>query len=146
MNDIDGRRIARRHDHPHAEPGDVEQAFGEVERHPDAAVRCRISRQNAAVQRDAGPGYALHVWHKRVVIKVGIMLGILLDDAEDAGRCLASPLAARYRRPEDPAIGVVHDDPLVAQRNDGEDRLARLTRLDDLDGARVLRRLPVAPA
>ena len=100
MGDLDGRRIARRHDHPHAQPGDVEQAFGEVERHPDAAVRCRISRQRAAVQRDARPGDALHVRHVRVVIKVRVVLGILLDDAEDAGRRLASLLAARYRRPQ----------------------------------------------
>ena len=31
----------------------------------------------------------------------------------------------------------VYYDPLLAQRNDGDDRLARLTRLEDLDGARA---------
>ena len=74
MGDIDGRHVTRRHDHPHAQAGRVEQACGEVEGHPDAAVGRRISRQEAAVERDARPGDALHVRHVGIVIKVRVVL------------------------------------------------------------------------
>src|SRR5260370_39733207 len=85
-----------------------------------------MSRQRATVERDARPSDALHVRHVGIVIQVRVMLGFFLDDAEDTGRRLASLLAARYRRPQDPAFGVIYSDPLVAQRNDGHDRLNRL--------------------
>ena len=62
------------------------------------------------------------------------MLGLFLDDAEDTGGRLASLLAAGYRCPEDPAFGVIYSDSLVAQRNDGDDRLNRLARDARLDG------------
>src|SRR5215472_16733891 len=89
-------------------------------------MRRRISRQNAAVERNARPRDALHVRHVGIVIQVRIVLGFLLDDAEDTGGRLASLLAARYRRPQDPAFGVIYSDLLVEQRNDGHDRLNRL--------------------
>src|SRR5215216_4174477 len=65
------------------------------------------------------------------------MLRFLMDDAEDAGRRLASLLAARYRCPQNPAVGVINGDLLVAQRNDGHDRLASRSRFDGLDRASV---------
>ena len=58
------------------------------------------------------------------------MVRILLEDAEDAGGRLASLLAARHRRLQDPAIGVVDGNPLAAQRNDRHDRLAGATRFN----------------
>jgi len=79
------------------------------------------------MKRDARSSDALHVWHVGIVIQVRVMLGLFLDDAEDTGRRLASLLAARYRRPQDPALGIVHGDPLAAQRNDRHDRLNGLT-------------------
>src|SRR5688572_5407722 len=93
------------------------------------------SRQHAAMQRDARPGDALHVRHEGVVVEVRVMLLDLLDDAEDTGGRLASLGAARYRRAQDPALGVVDGDPLAAERNDGHDRLAGAARLDGLDRA-----------
>ncbi len=135
MGDLDGRHIGWRHDHPHAHPGRVEQAFGEIEGHPDAAMGRRIPWQDAAVERDARPGDALHVRHEGIVIQVRVMLLYFLDDAEYPGWRLASLLAARHRRPQDPPLGVVHGDPLVAERNDGHDRIAGAARLDGLDRA-----------
>ena len=133
MGNLDGRHIAWRHDHPHSQPGRTEQVCGEVEGQPDAAMGRRISWQEAAVERDARPGDALHVGHVCIVIEVRVVLRFLLDDAEDAGGRLASLLAARNRRPQDPPVGVIDGDPLVAQRNDGHDRLAGGARPNGLD-------------
>src|SRR5262249_51753810 len=95
----------------------------------------RISRQRAAVERDARPGDGLHVGHVRIVIKVRVVLCLLLNDAEYAGRRLASFLAARHRGPQDPASSVIDGDSLVAQRNDSHDRFASDARLNKLDRA-----------
>ncbi len=130
MDDLDGRYIGWRHDHPHAHCRRVEQACGEVERHPDTAMRGRMSWQDAAVERDARPGDALHVGHVGIVIDVRVVFRFFLDDGEDPGGRLASLLAARHRRPEDPAIGIIDCDALVAERNDGHDRIAGAVRLD----------------
>jgi hypothetical protein len=51
MRDLDGRRIGRDHNHAHAQPGCVEQVPSKIIGHPHAAVRGRIARQRAAVQR-----------------------------------------------------------------------------------------------
>jgi hypothetical protein len=68
MGDGDGRRVAWRHNHAHAQPSYVEQAFGEVVGQSDAAVRRRMSRQKATVESDARPGDAQHVRHVGIVI------------------------------------------------------------------------------
>src|SRR5882672_9000411 len=99
-----------------------------------------MSWQRATMKRDTRPSDALHVWHVGIVIQVRVVFGLFLDDAEDTGGRLASLLAARYRRPQDPAFGVIYRDPLVAQRNDGHDRLNRLA-----DGARLERHRPFLP-
>ncbi len=78
------------------------------------------------MERDARPSDALHVRHVGIVIQVGVVLGLFLYDAEDAGGRLAALLAARHWRPQDPAFGVICSDPLVAQRNDCHDRLNSL--------------------
>jgi hypothetical protein len=44
------------------------------------------------------------------------VLGLFLNDAEDAGGCLPSLLAARYRRSQNPAVGIVDSDVLIAQQ------------------------------
>src|ERR1700730_15281308 len=93
----------------------------------------RKSRQRAAVECDARPGDALHVGHERIVIKVRVVLRLLLNDAENAGRRLASFLAARHWRPQDPTSSIVEGDPRGAKRNDSQYRLTGDTRLDRLD-------------
>jgi hypothetical protein len=54
------------------------------------------------------------------------MLGLFLYHAENTGGRLASLLAARHRRLQDPAFGVIDSDPLITQRNNGRDWLNRL--------------------
>src|SRR5262245_7117932 len=56
------------------------------------------------------------------------MISVLLENAENARWRLASALAARYGRTHDPVGGVVDDDPLPAQRDDGHDRFAARAR------------------
>ena len=92
---LNGRHVMRGHNDAHSHPRRVEQMCRELERHSNAAMGCRTTWQNTPMECDAGPGDALHVRHVRIVIQVGIVLGILLDDAENARRCLASLLAAR---------------------------------------------------
>jgi len=79
---------------------------------------------------ETGARAPLHVRHVGIIVQVRVVLGFFLDDAENTGRCLASLLAARHRRSQNPAIGVVDSNPLVAQRNDCHDRFPGSARLD----------------
>ncbi len=135
MGDIDRRHVAGRHDHAHAHRGHVEQAFGEVEGQPHAAVGRRTPRQHAAMEGDARPGDAMHVRHEGVVVQVRVMLLDFLDDAEDPGGRFAPLRAARHRRPQDPSLGVVDGDPLATKGNDRHDGLAGAARLNRLHRA-----------
>src|SRR6516164_11620822 len=101
---LDRGRAVRRDDHPHPDPRLVEQVLREVVGHPHAAVRGGIPGQWAAMQRDAVPGDALHVWHPGIVIEGRAVVLVLLDDREDAGWRLASRDTRRYRRAQDPAV------------------------------------------
>ena len=141
MREIDRSGVVRRDDHPHADIGLVEQALGEVEGHAHAAVRGGIAGQRSAMQRDAVPGDALHVRHPGIVIHGRVVVLVLLDDGEDAGRRLASGGAGRDRRTQDPALGIVEGDLLALDRHDRHDRLAGFARRHRLGGlARLLRR------
>ncbi len=91
MGNLHRRHIGRRHDHPQAHPGHVEQLRCEVEGHPHAAMRRRIPRQLAAVQSDARPGDALHVRHEGIVIDIRVVVRLFLDDAEYPGRVSRVP-------------------------------------------------------
>src|SRR5258705_11897554 len=96
-------------------------------------MRSRIPWQDAAVERDARPSDALHVRHVGIVIQVRVMVLYFLDDAEDPGGRLASLRAARNRRPQDPPLGFVYFNPLVAERNDGHEGITGTTRLNSPD-------------
>src|SRR5262245_1100879 len=119
--------VAWRHDYADAKPWRAEQPFGKVVGQPDAAVRCGVSRKRSTVERDARPSEALHVRHEGIVIEVGVVLDLFLEDAEDTGWRLAALLAARHWRSHDPAFVIVNRDLLVAQRNDCHDWLASRT-------------------
>src|SRR4051794_2696701 len=95
----------------------------------------RMSRQHPAVERDARPGDALHVGHESIIIQVRVMVLHFLNDAIDPGGRFTSFLATRHRRPQDPPLGIIDGDPLVAERNDDHDRVARGTQVDGLDRA-----------
>ena len=130
MRDGHGRGVAGGNDHAHAHLGNVEQTTGKFVRQADAAMRSRMPRQHPAMERDARPGEALHVGHEGIVVEVGIVLRLLLEDAEDAGGRFAAFLAGRYRCAQYPTFGVVDRDLLALQRHDGHDRLAGTAAVD----------------
>ena len=120
--------VRRRNNHPHPHRRLVEHLFGEIERHANAAMRGGVAGQRTAVQRDAVPGDAQHVRHRSVVIEARVVLLVLLEDGEHAGRGLASGGAGRDWRPQDPAVGVVEGHLLALDRHDGHDRICRRAR------------------
>src|SRR5262249_45495449 len=96
--------VAWRHDYAHAKPCRAEQPFGKVVGQPDAAVRCGVSRKRSTVERDARPSEALHVRHEGIVIEVGVVLDLFLEDAEDTWSGLAAVVAGRHRATHNPAF------------------------------------------
>src|SRR3954468_7550454 len=58
-----------------------------------------------------------------------------LNDAIDPRGRFTSFLATRHGRPQDPLLGIIDGDPLVAERNDDHDRVASGTQVDGLDRA-----------
>src|SRR5262249_27664598 len=86
MREFDRSEVVVSHDDSYAEIGDGPQLLSEVVRHANAAMRGRIARQHAFVQRHPRPGDALHVWHRRIAVEVGVVVAVLLDDTEDARR------------------------------------------------------------
>src|SRR4051812_45851517 len=77
---------------------------------------CRITGQGTAMQCDPRPGKPLHMRHPGIVIEIGMMVRVLLNDTEDASGSLAPFLAARYRCPCNPPSGVGHPDADLARR------------------------------
>ena len=63
----------------------LEQFGGEGEGQPDATVGGRITRHDAGMQRRTGTGKSLHPGHWGVVIKIGVVGPLLLENAEHAG-------------------------------------------------------------
>ncbi len=122
-----GRRDrTRRDDDARAHPGPVPHLHGKRHRHADAAVRRRIARQYAGVQRNARPGDALHVRHRCAAVDVGAVHLVLLDDAEHAHRGRMTLHARRYRALGEQAVGVVDADLLLIDRDGDDQRSLRL--------------------
>src|SRR5258705_5347017 len=92
-----------------------------------------IAGKRSPVQRDARPGEALHMGHVAILVQVRIVLRVLLENAKDAGGCLAPLLTTRYRRPQDPTLRIVDFDPLASQRNNRHNRIAICTWIHRLD-------------
>src|SRR5215475_1866041 len=103
MINRDRSNVTWRHDYAHANLCRAEKPFGKAVGQPNAAVRCGVSWQRSTVERDARPRETLHVRHEGIVIKVGVVLGLFLEDAENTSRCLAAFQAARHWRSHDPA-------------------------------------------
>src|SRR5262245_41369639 len=111
-------------DHVLADIGDAEQFGREGKRQPDAAVRRRISGEHAAMKRSPGPGETLHPWHRRAAIHVGVMMTLLLENAEYASHSGIAPRSARHLRALDEAGSSIDVDGLIVQGNDEDQGLA----------------------
>ena len=90
MIEVGKRDVVAHDDHPHPDIGQIEEPLREVHGQAHATVRGRTAGQHAGVQRNAGPGDALHERHVAVLIEVGVVDLLLLHDAEDAGRRLVA--------------------------------------------------------
>ena len=121
-----GKRDVVAHDHhPHADVGQIEQPLGEVDGQAHAAVRGRMAGQHAGVHGNAGPGDALHERHVAVFVEVGVVVRLLLHDAEYAGRRLVAGRSGRNRRlQEHPAAAVVDRDALRIEPDHRQQRPA----------------------
>ncbi len=118
MVDGGGENIVAHDDHAQADIRQREELLGERVWQAYAPVRRRLARQHARVQGDAGPGDALHEGHVAVFIDVGGVHLLLLHHAVDAGGGLVAGRAARHRRLQDLALGVVDGDALIVERHD----------------------------
>jgi len=95
-----------------------------------------------AVQRDARPRDAQHVWHPGIIVETRVMVLVLLHDTKDASRGLASRSAGRHRRAHSPAVGVIDGHLLALDRHDRHDRLSctALSHCLGRHGPRLIRR------
>ena len=94
-------------------------------RQAHAAVRGRIARQGAAVQGDAIPGQALHVGHRRIVVEIGLVVLVLLQDGEHAGRGVLARLARTDGGNADGNAVAVHIGQLLVQAHHQHHRPVR---------------------
>src|SRR3954463_10172496 len=72
------------------------------------------------MQRNAAPGKPLHVRHRRIVIDVGEVILVLLQDGEHAGGRLVALLAGADRGDAGEHTVAVHVGALLVERNDHE--------------------------
>src|SRR5262249_42741119 len=107
------RDVAVGDDDAHAELGDAPHLPGERAREADAAVRCRRVRDHAFVHGDTRPGDPLHEIHRRVVIDIGAVPAILLDDAEHPGRRRMAWHPGRDARMRDGFTVGIEGEPLL---------------------------------
>ena len=126
MREVRGRDLAGRHDDARAHLGPVPHLGGEGHRHADAAMRCRIARQDSGMHRDTRPGDALHERHRRAAVDVGVVHLVLLDDAEHTHRGRVTLHAGRDRAFGEQTVGVVDPDPLLLDRDVDDQRPLRL--------------------
>ena len=125
VRELDRLHVLRRHDHTRAHPGHAPQLGCEAVRQADAAVRGRIARQHARVQRDAGPGDALHEGHRRAAVDVRAVVAVLLDHAEDPGRGREARHSRRDAALGLKAAGAMHRDALLRDRDNDKMRQRR---------------------
>ena len=113
----DDRRTEMRH---------LEQPGRKIERQAHAAMRGRIARQIAGMQRDARPGQPVHVGHRRIVVGRGMVVLVLLQHHEHAGRRRVPRLAGRAGRDGYADAVAIDVHQLLRQRDDHRDRPGRL--------------------
>src|SRR5262249_42241019 len=71
--------LVRRDDDALADLGETPQALRGACRQTDAAMRSGVARYYAQVHRDAGPGDALHVRHRRTAVDVRAVVAFAAD-------------------------------------------------------------------
>jgi hypothetical protein len=64
----------------------TEKQLREIVRQANAAVAGWVTGQIARVHGNASPRQPLHVWHRRIVVFLRVMLLLFLEDRENATR------------------------------------------------------------
>src|SRR5215475_7657180 len=82
-------------DDGHPQTGSLIEHFRKGQRQAHATVRGGVARQMASMKRDAIPSEPLHVRHGRIVVFVGIVLLMLLQNGKNASWRLMSLRARR---------------------------------------------------
>src|SRR3954471_18276513 len=83
------------------------------------------TRQVTLMHRNARPGEAVHEIHRRIVVEIGMMPAVLLDDAEEAGWRRMARSAGGNRRLRDAMTVAVQDHLLLANGNNELKRAGR---------------------
>ena len=96
------------------------------------AVRCAIARKRASMQSDARPGDPLHKRHLRVLIEVGDVIFVLLQDREDASGRLVGSAAGGDGGLKNRTLRVVDCDLLLAQPDHRQYGLSHFSALGNL--------------
>ena len=99
--------------------------FANSARKADAAVRGRMPRHDALMHRDAGPGDALHVGHRRAAVEIGLVVDALFQDAEHALRRRMTGHAGRDLRMRDRHAAGIERQLLLLDRDDDVQRAGR---------------------
>ena len=81
-------------------------------------MRGRLGANLSGVERHAVPGEPLHERHRRVLVEIGFMVLVLLEDGEGAGGGLVAGRPARHGRyadqgrspPDEGALGAEADE------------------------------------
>src|SRR6476660_7503684 len=82
----------------------------------------RIAGEVPCMERDAAGSKPLHVWHRSIVVGLGTMVPVLLQDREHARGGFMAGLAARYRRRAHWNAIAEQDETLRLQIHDDERR------------------------
>src|SRR5437763_252919 len=69
-----------------------------------------------------------------ILVEIGIVLSLLLNEGKDPGRRLVPGAPARDRCPHGPALDVVDANPLFAEGDNRQSGGSRRTGRDELDG------------
>jgi len=78
-------------------------------------MRRRIARDHTGVKRGAGPCNPVHPGHRGPAIDVGVMVSLLLENAEDASLGGVARHSRRYVRTRDERRAPIDVDLLIAQ-------------------------------
>ena len=108
MRDFDGNNFLLGDDDALIASGEPEQPLGKLVRHPDAAVRGRITRQDSLMHRDAGISDPLHERHGSAAVNRGPVIEFLAEDGKNPLRRRMARLSGGHGRLVVESLGRIH--------------------------------------
>jgi len=105
-------------------------------------MRCGIARDDAGMERGAGPRNPVHPGHRGRAIHIRMMPPLLLQDAEGADKGGMLGGSGRDRRRRDQSRAAIDVDLLLTDRDDDNHRLVLVERHNRLGRGRRFGLLP----